>query len=119
MLIRAASTGTTTTEGNQGRFSTFPPAVSLVKSSRPAAAHRTRSCRGGSLDQGELVGGGWAEGGSLWRAGDGEGADNDVDDSGSSDRWSSTVKKLTKAVYEVVWSSSMRSWGRGCTDGSW
>jgi hypothetical protein len=67
--------------------------VSPVKSGRPAAAHQTRSCQGGSLDQGDLVGGSWAEGGSLWRAGDGEGADNDVDDGGSSDRWWPTVKK--------------------------
>jgi hypothetical protein len=36
-----------------------------MKSGRPVAAHRTRSCRGGSLDQGEPVGGGWAEGGLL------------------------------------------------------
>jgi hypothetical protein len=35
-----------------------------MKSGRPAVAHQTRSCRRGSLDQGEPVGGGWAEGGS-------------------------------------------------------
>jgi hypothetical protein len=92
--------------------------ASPVKFDRSAVAHRTRHCRGGSLDQGEPVGGSWAEGGSPLRAGDGEGAGGDVDDGGSSYRWSSMVKKWTQVVYEVVSSSSKWWQGRGCTDGS-
>jgi hypothetical protein len=42
-----------------------------MKSYRLAGARRTRSCQGGSLDQGESVGGGWQEGGSPRRAVDG------------------------------------------------
>jgi hypothetical protein len=44
--------------------SPLPPA----KSGRPVVARRARSCQGGSLVQGKLMGGGWVEGGSLRRA---------------------------------------------------
>jgi hypothetical protein len=50
------------------------------------------------------------------RAGDGEVADGDEDDGGSSDRWSSMVKNWMKVVYEVVWSSSKWWQGQGCTN---
>jgi hypothetical protein len=52
-----------------------------MKSGLPAVAHQTRSCRGGSLDQGEPVGSGWAEGGSLRTVVDsGEVSDGEVVD---------------------------------------
>jgi hypothetical protein len=59
------------------------------------------------------------KGGSPWRAGDGEGAGSDVDDDGSSDKWSPMVKKWMQAVYEVVWSCLKRWWGHGCMNGGW
>jgi hypothetical protein len=51
--------------------SPFTAGSLLVKSGRLATACRTGSCQGGSLVHVELMGGGWAEGGSPRRAVDG------------------------------------------------
>jgi hypothetical protein len=42
----------------------FAGAAPPADSGRPAVTHRRRWCQGGSLDQGEPVGGGRVEGGS-------------------------------------------------------
>jgi hypothetical protein len=51
-----------TTKNRGGLFVLSPPVASLVDFDRPAVTHWTRWCQGGSLDQGEPMGGGRAEG---------------------------------------------------------
>jgi hypothetical protein len=50
-------------------------------------ARWTRSCQGGSLDQGELDGGGWVEGGSPRRAVDGGEVNGGEVIDGGADGW--------------------------------
>jgi hypothetical protein len=72
---------------NRGGFFPFPPAASPVKSDRTAVARWTRSCRGGSLDQEQPVGGSWAEGVSSRRAINGGVVDDgEVVDGGADER---------------------------------
>jgi hypothetical protein len=61
-------------ERSRGINPPFTGAAPSIDSGRPAATHRRRWCRGGSLDQGEPMGGGRVEEGSPQRHLHGSGA---------------------------------------------
>jgi hypothetical protein len=86
-------------------FPLFIAGVLQAKSDRSVVDRRTWSCQRGSMVQGELIGGGWAEGGSPRRA---------VDSGELSGGGSSTVAQTNGHRWQ---SSGCR--GNGVRRGSW